>query len=137
MLAELRFVKWVPSTHIHAMKEGVVNLINNARSRLEEELAPRLRDGETVDSLRATLSAYLDIFRSLRTERQELSVLHDHLGRDPITTAWIDPVQQDLIDPETGEKSGDFVYDFPVDTLLQRLIVNNPQATLVTHGPAD
>lgn len=126
MLADLRFVKWVPSTHLQFVKEGVVKLINSAKTELVAVLSGRLQPEESVDDLRATLDSHLDIFRSLRTEKQELGVLKDYMGCNPETSSWLAPTKRPLVDP-TGEKSGDFVYDFPVDALLKRLINNSPQ----------
>lgn len=126
ILADLRFVKWVASTHLQAMKSGVESLITSAKDELVAVLSPRLQPGESVDGLQATLDQHLDIFRSLRTEKQEISAIKAYMGKNPETSAWVEPQKRDLIDPK-GEKSGDFCYDFPVDVLFKRLISNNPQ----------
>lgn len=126
MLASLRFIKWVASTHLQDMKAGVNNLISNAKDELFEQLTPMLRPDVSPGELRSTLDACLNIFKHVETEKQEIAEIRARLGKGREDSAWIDPVRRDLVDP-TGVKSGDFVYDFPLDVLLKRLFLNNPQ----------
>lgn len=125
ILNELRYVKLVASTHIDAMKNGIKSLLESAEREMLTKLSPLLRPG-CDQKAQTVIGSCLDLFHGLQTEKQERSVLKELLGGDKETSAWIKPSKRMLVDP-AGKKSGDFVYDFPVDKLLKRLILNRPQ----------
>ena len=134
MLNELRYVRMVSSSHLQLFKEGVNGLLAYAKSKLVQAITPMLSPDAQPSTLKAALDSNLDIFAGVQTEKQERAVLQQLLSggtSDSPATAWLEPSRRDLVDP-TGRKTGDFMYDFPVDALLRRLILNNP---LVSRAP--
>lgn len=133
MLADLRYVKWVPSTHMQAMKIGVAGLLDNANGYLQQQLGRLLQPGAAQQAGTIVDSA-LDIFHGLETEWKEYSSIRAHLGGKEDTSAWLEPERRELLD-QCGDRTGDFVYDFPADKLLKRFLLNNPQALQYSYKP--
>ena len=127
MLNDMRYVRMVYSSHIQLFKNGVSKLLLNAKANLMLQLTPLLSPGVGRNQLSEILDTNLNIFANLKTEKQERAALRALLkGVDPQKSLYIEPEKRDLVDP-AGEKTGDFMYDFPADALLKRLIFNRPE----------
>ena len=90
----MRFVKWVKAAHIQIFKDGMMDILAEAKDELTQQLTSRLRP-DSGPELCVVLDRALDIFHTQKTEAQEQATRRAILGQK-----WVEPTKREFLNAE-------------------------------------